>query len=75
MDSVIEKFGKKTATELINYTHRENSLWYNAAKEHSVLEMLQKEEINSTDFLIDMSLLIAHDCMKRHIYLEYIDTH
>ena len=75
MDDVIEKFGKKTTKELIDYTHREKSLWYNAAKKHSVLELLQKEEISNTDFLIDMSLLIAHDNMKKDIYLEYIETH
>ena len=41
MDYVIENFGNKTAKELIKYTHRKNSPWYNTAKENDVLELLE----------------------------------
>ena len=37
MDSIIEKFGNKSAKELIAYTHRVNSPWYNTAKDNDVL--------------------------------------
>lgn len=73
LDSVIEKFGDKSAKELIYYTHRKNSPWHNAASENSVLELLEKEEINNTELLIDMSSLINHDERKKMIYSEFIE--
>ena len=73
MDSIIEKFGNKSAKELIAYTHRVNSPWYNTAKENDVLELLESEIINNTEYLIDMSQLIAHDDRKRGIYSDYIE--
>ncbi len=36
MDKVIELFGSKKSDELVAYTHRENSLWYNIAKEKNI---------------------------------------
>lgn len=73
MDSIIEKFGNQTAHELIAYTHRVNSPWYNTAKENDVLELLESETINNTEYLIDMSQLIAHDDRKKGIYFDYIE--
>jgi uncharacterized phage-associated protein len=75
MDFVVDKFGNQTAKELIKYTHRINSPWYNTAKENAVLELLENEDINSTEFLIDMSQLIAHDDRKKEIYSEFIEMH
>lgn len=73
MDSIIEKFGNQSANELIAYTHRVNSPWYNTAKENDVLELLESETINNTEYLIDMSQLIAHDDRKKGIYFDYIE--
>ena len=67
LDFVIEKFGDKTAKDLVYYTHRKNSPWHNTAKENSVLELLEKEEINNTELLIDMASLINHDERKRGV--------
>ncbi len=73
LDFVIENFGHKTAKELINFTHRKNSPWYNTALDNSVLELLEKEEINNTEFYIDMISLINHDDRKKEIYKEFIE--
>ena len=75
MDFVIEKYGKKTAKELISYTHRVNSPWYNVAKENAVLELLESEEINSTEYFIDMSMVVSHDERKLEMYSEYLESH
>lgn len=75
MDFVIKEFGNKTAKELIEYTHRPNSPWYSTAKKHAVLELLQNEEINNTEFVIDMSELIQYDERKLALYEDYISTH
>lgn len=75
MDYVIEKYGSKTANNLISYTHRANSPWYNTAVKNNVLELLEKELINKTDFTIDMSQLISHDERKKEIYTNYLECY
>jgi uncharacterized phage-associated protein len=75
MDFVIEEFGNKTAKELVDYTHRKNSPWYNSAQKNSVLEMLTNEEINNTQFVVDMSDLIKHDERKLSLYEEFKSAH
>ncbi|MGO3707790.1 MAG: Panacea domain-containing protein [Mesonia hippocampi] len=75
LDFVIEKFGDKSAKDLVSFTHRKNSPWYNTASENSVLELLEKEEINNTELLIDMGVLINHDDRKKSIYNDFIETH
>jgi uncharacterized phage-associated protein len=75
MDFVVENFGNKTAMELVSYTHRKSSPWYITAKEHSVLELLESEKINNTEFLIDLGKLVEHDSRKREIYNQYSDCH
>ncbi|MBX3163472.1 MAG: SocA family protein [Bacteroidetes bacterium] len=74
MNEVIKTFGNKSAKELIAYTHRPNSPWHNAAIENSVLQMLEKAEINNTEFLIDLSLLVEHDAVKKEIYRDYLEN-
>lgn len=73
METIIKKYGDKTGRELITYTHRVNSPWYNTAKENNVLELLEKELINNTEFAIDMGKLVSHDDRKREIYSDYIE--
>ena len=75
MNLVISQFGHKTATELISYTHRVNSPWYNTAKENSVLELLENETINNTEYMIDMGKIVSHDERKFEIYSEYMESH
>ena len=49
MDEIINEFSGSNCNDLVEYTHRENSLWYNTAKANGVLELLLNEEIpNST---------------------------
>lgn len=71
MDRVISEYGKMTAKELVNATHRPGSLWYETARENGVLEALENERINSTDYVIDMGRLVAGDPYKREKYDSY----
>lgn len=73
MDFVIEEFGHKSAKELVQYTHRPNSPWYVTASRNSVLDLLEKEEINNTEFLVDMGILINHDERKKALYNDFLD--
>lgn len=73
MNFVINEFGDKSARDLIGYTHRINSPWYLTAKENNVLHLLENEEINNTEFLVDMGLLVAHDERKKELYSDFIE--
>jgi uncharacterized phage-associated protein len=75
MNFVINEFGGKTAKELISYTHRKNAPWHNTALANSVLEALEQEHINSTDFVIDLGQLVEYDERKKEIYSDYIEYH
>lgn len=72
MEYVVEKFGGMTKEELIDYTHRKHSPWHETAKENDVLELLEKEEINNTEFVIDLGKLVDHDERKLGMYKEYM---
>jgi uncharacterized phage-associated protein len=71
MDLVVDKFGFLSANELISYTHRGNSPWYNTAKENAVLYLLENEVITNTEYLIDMGQIVVHDKRKSEIYRDY----
>lgn len=74
LDFVINKFGDKTAKDLVYYTHRKNSPWYKTAKENFVLELLENEEISNTELLINMAYLVNHDERKKIVYRDYIEA-
>lgn len=59
MESVIKKYGSKSANELVNLTHQENSLWYREAKEHGLLEVFKNSRCNSSDVEIDFSKALS----------------
>jgi Uncharacterized phage-associated protein len=74
LDYVVAEFGNKDSNELIKYTHRENSLWHNAAKENGVLDLLEAEVLSNTEYVIDLSLLVEHDPIKSEIYRNYLES-
>ncbi|MBO9566049.1 MAG: SocA family protein [Niastella sp.] len=57
MDKVVAFAKQKNATYLVNHTHDHNSLWRKSAIKHGILELLEKELVNSTDLEIDFNLL------------------
>lgn len=63
MDDVIARYGKKTATELVQLTHKEGSPWWKVAKEHGLLEAFEQKLMNNSDYEIDLSLELP-ECSK-----------
>lgn len=61
MDEVISEFSNHTERELIDYTHREDSLWYKAAAKKGVLDDLLSEVLIQTDIKINFIDLFAED--------------
>lgn len=72
MDFVIEKYGNKSASELVNLTHHEHSPWHTTALANNVLEPLENETLSYTDIVIDMKQLIAHDSIRLALYNDYV---
>lgn len=73
MDEVIKKYGNMTASELVQFTHREGSLWYNAAKENELLEAFERHECNSSNVLIDFTKAMT-PC-DAEFYAENLSLH
>ncbi len=57
MDIIIEFVKDKPASYLVKHTHGPNSLWRRSALQYGVLEILENELVNSTEYEIDFSLL------------------
>lgn len=54
MDDVIKRYGNKTATELVQLTHKEGSPWWKTAKEHGLLEAFEQKLMNNSAYVIDL---------------------
>ena len=72
MDDILDKYGKMTAAELVNETHRKGTLWYREASENGLLEAFQKHECNNSDLKIDFTKAMA-PCAAAY-YRESLDV-
>ena len=68
LNEVSDRFLYCTAKELINYTHRKNSPWYNAALKNGVLDLLESNKLTTTEIQIDLSEIIKDDEQKMALY-------
>lgn len=73
MQDVIARFGGMSASELVQYTHRPGSLWYNEAKEHGLLDAFEKKCCNSSDVIIDFTKAMT-PC-DADFYAENLEMH
>ncbi len=71
LHEITNRFKYCTASELINYTHRRNTPWYNTAVKHDMLDVLESGKLNTTDIEIDLAGLLEGDEEKRSVYNEY----
>jgi len=72
----ISRFAKnKTASDLIEVTHKKGGLWFNAAQKNGLLEDFKSKKVTTTDFIIDFSLLFDGDIEKKEYYLESLETY
>lgn len=76
LEYVKKNYIKKSAEELIEITHRENSPWYCTAQEKGILEDLLAERITNTHHTIDLSKLISSDdTLKLDRFYDYLEIH
>ncbi len=55
MDSIIERYGNKTAKELVSITHKSDSMWYKIAHANGLLEAFNNKLSTCSDYIIDLS--------------------
>lgn len=68
LEEVAERFKYCTAKELINFTHRNGSIWYRTALKNEVLEHLEKGQMTTTNIEIPLHELIQDDKEKLALY-------
>jgi len=73
LEEITERFKYCTANELINFTHKRDTPWYNTAQRHGVLEALEAGKINVTDIEINLAEVIAEDKIKTALYNGHKD--
>lgn len=73
MNDILQKYGKMTASELVEETHKKGTLWYQEASQNGLLEAFQNHECNNSDIKIDFTKVMA-PCAAE-FYQESLDFH
>lgn len=76
LKDIVRVYGKYSADQLINLTHRKHSPWYATAEKNGLLEHFQNDVANTSDIEIDLSSLIADDSQKLALFKghkEFLD--
>lgn len=68
LNQIADRFLFCTATELINFTHRQDSPWYKTAMKNGVLELLESGKMTTTDIEIRLDETIEEDKDKLALY-------
>ena len=74
LDSIVDFARHKNASDLVDFTHAENSLWKLSALKNGVYEQLEAKELNSTEYLIDFSLLFDDNTFQKERYESAVDN-
>jgi uncharacterized phage-associated protein len=70
---VAKEFKSIPGRDLVDHTHRPNSLWRTTAERNNVYHELENGEINHTDIILKLGELVQHDKHKKSIYQHYIE--
>lgn len=71
LEKIAKAFKDKTSEEVVEYTHREGSLWNKVANENNILEALESRKMLVSDFEIDFTVLVKGDKRKERAYQQY----
>jgi uncharacterized phage-associated protein len=67
LNDVIRKFGDKTAKQLVELTHKEDSAWYYVAKENELLDDFTNGRKNHSDKQIDFTYYLTGCSAERYL--------
>ena len=68
LDEICRFAKHKNANDLVEISHKSDSLWEKSAKKYSVFDDLIKERLFTTPYLIDFSFLFENDEFRRQLY-------
>jgi uncharacterized phage-associated protein len=71
LEEISERFKYCTANELINFTHRKESPWYQTASKHGVLDLFESGQMITTNIEIKLGEFIENDEAKLALYNSY----
>ena len=74
MDLIINFVKNKSAPYLVHHTHSQYSLWRKSAIKYGVLESLENELLNSTEYAIDFNLLFDNPSMPSYLKERFKDS-
>ena len=66
MNYVIEKYGNKTAKQLVQLLHKEDSAWYKEAKENGLIDAFKNKITNSSNKEIDFTYYLSGCGIERY---------
>jgi len=71
MDDILRHYGKMTAKQLVEETHRKDGLWYATAERNHLLEGFEQKVTNNSDCQIDLGECLT-GC-SQEFYREQMD--
>jgi uncharacterized phage-associated protein len=71
LEEISNRFLYCTANELINFTHRTESIWYKTALKNGVLDLLEKGQMTTTDIQIPLYEIIEGEEEKLALYRNH----
>ena len=71
LEEISNRFLYCTAKELINFTHRTESIWYKTALKNGVLDFLEKGQMTTTDIQIPLDEIIEGEEEKLALYRNH----
>jgi uncharacterized phage-associated protein len=71
LEEISNRFLYCTAKELINFTHRTESIWYKTALKNGVLDLLEKGQMTTTDIQIPLDEIIEGEEEKLALYRNH----
>lgn len=71
LEEISKRFLYCTAKELINFTHRKDSIWYKTALKNGVLELLENGQMTTTDIQIPLHEVIEDEEAKLALYFSH----
>jgi uncharacterized phage-associated protein len=74
LSEMISSYKWASAEKLVELVHRTGSPWYIMANENHLLDDFNSKRVNTTDLVIDLSLLIKDDKKKLALFNENIEV-
>ncbi len=70
LQEVVDNYKWVPAEKLVDLVHRRDSPWYIVADENHLLDDFTNKRMNTTDFIVDLSVLIKNDPKKLALFNE-----